>query len=342
MLTKTKVRIFDDEAGFRQSLKAKVNGMNLPRDEFDVDIIDPKDFNDSLTGMTKRQQQFRKEGNWTHDRSNPLDDFSILIIDYDLFEAEPFLDAERIAYLARCFTTCGIIVVLNRFGHNPFDLTLKDHPESFADLDIGQDQLNNPFLWGVGENEFAPWYWPALPQYAKNYEKKFLDVKQAIESGQSIWDTLGFSKDIRDRIPTELDRFLGSETNTWLFEQFVVKSGHGLARKDGAQVFGQDGSVRDPDTIARIAAARIGKWLEFQLLPELDILVDAPHLAGRLPSLVNGDSIDDRNAIVVRHSHQIPMLNTVPIEKFRLQNEHWLSRPAWLWRDFLNRQTSVI
>ena len=332
-----KIRIFDDEAHLRKDLKKKVKSLDLSSGdtEFDIDVINTEQFQKSLNGMKKRQGCFREEGVWDHDGSNALDDVSILIIDYDLFDAQAFLDAERIAYLARSFTTCGIIVVLNRFGHNPFDLTLKDSPESFADLDIGQEQLNNPYLWGVGKDEFAPWYWPSLPDLVKDYEERIKDVTQAIEKGQSIWNTLGFTGETRDRIPEELDRFLGSESYDLRFDRFVVESDYGLARKDRVKVFNDDDTVKDPDTIARIAAARIGKWLEFQVLPEMDILIDAPHLAARLPSLVDSDDIEDWSAIAVRYSRVIPKLRTDLIEEFRMKKPYWLSRPVWFWREIL-------
>ncbi len=53
----------------------------------------------------------------------------------------------RLAYLARCYSDAKYIVVLNQFGENRFDLTLRGHPEAHADLHIGLRQATNAGLW---------------------------------------------------------------------------------------------------------------------------------------------------------------------------------------------------
>jgi hypothetical protein len=63
------------------------------------------------------------------------------------------------------------------------------------------------------------------------------------------------------------------------FRDFVTLSGNGLKGKDQA----------DDAAVARIAAARLSKWLEDIVLPAQEILVDAPHLVSRLPELLTGD-----------------------------------------------------
>lgn len=335
-----KIRVFDDNEKSRKHFLERILTVGLSPDRFDIDLLTINDFQEALNGMQERQAAFRKEGRWETIDSNILDDVDILIIDYDLFEAQPFLDAERIAYLARVFTTCGIIVVLNRIGHNTFDLTLKDHFESFADLDIGQDQLGNPFLWTTDRrfpNGFAPWYWPALPVLAEDFRKRVEDVQKAIDRNDSIWTFFGFSETTRNSMPQELIQLLGDTPEETKFEDFVLQSNFGLALKDRAKAVEEDGSIRDTRTIARVAAARIGKWLEYQILPEMDILIDAPHLALRLPSLVKGDEIEIWNDIVIRHALDIPNFNSELIEEFRFRKSHWISRPVWFWRDILER-----
>jgi hypothetical protein len=87
------------------------------------------------------------------------------------------------------------------------------------------------------------------------------------------------------------------------------------------------------DALARVSAARISKWLERLVLPGQDILVDAPHLVSRYPSLMTGDVMDietwNRTARLV--SHEDLGLRTDLIEPFRLKKDHWLSRPVWFW-----------
>lgn len=338
MMNTKKIRIFDDEQGFRQSLKEKVKQAGLDREQFDIDVLSPESFMEALKNIEGRQKAFRDQGVWEHESSNPLDDVTILIVDYDLFETHPFLTADRVAYLARCFTTCGVIVVLNRSGHNPFDLTLKDHPESFADLDIGQEQLDNPFLWGIGQRTFAPWSWPELPTLAEDYLERIRDVEQGLETGKTVWEVLGFSEKIRERLPLEITRFVDPSGENGQLAHFITQSDYGLESKDREKISSNDGII-DPKTIARIAAARIGKWLEYVVLPELDILMDAPHLVSRLPGLMGDErEIAVWNEVVKRHlkdSKNMPRMKVDLIEEFRFKNAHWLSRPVWFWRDII-------
>ena len=107
-----------------------------------------------------------------------IDNASIFIIDYDLLSSqeegeeknEEFftgsLTGEIVAYLVRCFSKCKLIIGLNQYGNNPFDLTLRGDLDSFADLNLGGDQLDNPNLWmgdwQDSEQEFRPWSWPNL------------------------------------------------------------------------------------------------------------------------------------------------------------------------------------
>ena len=87
------------------------------------------------------------------------------------------------------------------------------------------------------------------------------------------------------------------------------------------------------DVLARVGVVRLSKWLERLVLPEQDILVDAPHLVSRYPSLMTGDAMDietwNRTARLV--SHKALGLRTNLIEPCRLKKDHWLSRAVWFW-----------
>lgn len=334
MGNRTKIGIFDDEQRLGKRHRARILQADLPEEEFDVTLLSLDEFTEALQHIRERRERFREEGGWEHDGENPLDDVSILIVDYDLFEAQPYLNAEQIAYLARCFTTCGIVVDLNRFGFRRFDLTLKDHLESFADLHVGQEHLDNPFLWGDERGgDFAPWYWPALPAYALEYEQRVTDVKEAIREDRTIWETLGFPEEVHRSLPTQLVQVLGEQADEARFDRFVMESDWGLQPRDREHALDESGSPVDLETIARIAAARIGKWLEWWILPEQAYLVDAPHLVERFPSLIEGDreDIEVWNGVARRHTKEIPVLRTDSLEPFRLKASHWLSRPAWFW-----------
>jgi hypothetical protein len=201
-------------------------------------------------------------------------------------------------------------------------------------LEIGQNQLSSSALWGNDEADFIPWYWPILPRYAETFEDWVQDVKRSIQAGETIRDMLGFPEESWEWLPRNVLQILGDER----LEEFLMVNSYGLDPKDQASVKDQDGKIVDIETYARIAAARIAKWLAYDVLPQLDILVDAPHLGARLPSLVRGsrDDIGVWNSTAKRHVTEAPNFDMKALEPYRLKKSHWLPRPVWFWRDVIN------
>ncbi|MFQ5798464.1 MAG: hypothetical protein ACE5H0_07205 [Bacteroidota bacterium] len=326
-----KILIYDDEEPFANTLKENLAKLPVLEGIFEVETLSEEEFQGTMEVLKKRQIALRKDDEWGDERS-PLDEASIFIVDYDLLysTAGDFLTGELVAYLARCFSECRLIVGY-RYGDNAFDLTLRGQPESFADLYVGGRHLSNPGLWGVTEATevgFRPWCWPILPDYLRDFEKKVEGVKTSLAEDVPICQVLGFSPELFVRLPRSIGQFLGAKPAETTFRQFVTKSGNGLEQKDATSA--DDVSE---DALARVGAARISKWLERLVLPEQDILVDAPHLVSRYPSLMTGDAMDieiwNRTARLV--SHENLGLRTDLIEPFRLKKDHWLSRPVWFW-----------
>lgn len=91
-------------------------------------------------------------------------------------------------------------------------------------------------------------------------------------------------------------------------------------------------SLEGTDAKARVAAARIGNWLDHVVLPSQDILVDAPHLVSRYPGLLrNSSEVTGWDATAtldsVSPSIKIGLARECLFSEWKL----WLSRPAWLW-----------
>src|SRR5262245_57675708 len=88
----------------------------------------------------------KKDRNAPYRVKHQVDTIDLLIWDYNVKDLSNAmgLTGERLAYLARCYSNSSYIVVLNQFGKNRFDLTLSGRPESFADLDLGSEQITNP------------------------------------------------------------------------------------------------------------------------------------------------------------------------------------------------------
>jgi hypothetical protein len=219
-------------------------------------------------------------------------------------------------------------VGLNRPDINDFDLTLKGHLNSFADVNIRDLQLANPGLWGEDVSDFRPWYWPVLPAYRRDFETRIEDVREAIEEEVPVWKALGFSRDTFAFLPRVIGQFLGGKPEDVGFKEFVMKSGNCLHPKDVLER-GFNPSI---DVLARISASRISKWLERTVLSEQNILVDAPHLMFRYPSLLDGDleTIDVWNETACLTCKSLP-LHTEVIESYRFEKRHWISRPVWYW-----------
>lgn len=326
-----KILIYDDEEPFANTLKENLAKLPVLEGTFEVETLSEEEFQGTMEVLKKRQIALRKDGEGGDERS-PLDEASIFIVDYDLLysTAGDFLTGEVVAYLGRCFSECGLIVGY-RYGDNAFDLTLRGQPQSFADLYVGGRQLSNSGLWGVTEVtevDFRPWCWPILPDYLRDFEKKVEDVKESLAEDvrMPICEVLGFSPDLFNVLPRSIAQFVGLDPAKTTFRRFVLKSDSGLRPKDAVQ-------EANDDVVARIGAARISKWLERFVLPEQDILVDAPHLISRYPSLMTGDvtNIETWNRTARLTSHEELGLTTELIEPFRLKKDHWLSRPVWFW-----------
>ena len=350
---KKKILIYDDERQRTNKFKGKLKkGLDKADQSDNFDVISLKDdkFQDAIEALQKRRIEFRKnkavclEGN-PKDGGEKIDDASIFIIDYDLLssqkeeEKELFtgsLTGEIVAYLVRCFSKCKLIVGLNQYGNNPFDLTLRGDLDSFADLNLGEEQLDNPGLWKGdwedSEQEYRPWSWPNLSDSIHNFDKKIEEVQEKLN--EPICEVLGFDPEVFQLLPREIIQFVGKSQGEELFQttfrEFATKSGNGLRSKDMKEV---KKGIND-HVLARVGAARISKWLEQLVLPEQDILVDAPHLVSRYPSLITGNKKEigtwNKTAQLVDFS-KLEMMNTDLIEPYRFQKSYWISRPVWFW-----------
>lgn len=147
---------------------------------------------------------------------------------------------------------------------------------------------------------------------------------------EPILPYLQFPEDVIESMSRTVLEFImvSDDPMTTTFRMFAESGDKGLSeglrRKDRAL---------SDEALARIAAARVSHWLEYLVLPGQHILVDAPHLATRYPSLLRGDK-DDINTWnkVVSLGDEDTSIRTDILEPFRFARKDWLSRPAWYWR----------
>jgi len=319
------IAIYDDESRLAEEYKKRLSVKPFSQ-MFKLECISEDDFEAQLAVLRNRQEAIRKGRKWTED-SIGLDKTSVFIVDFDLFQTSSFLTGEEVAYMARCFSRCGLIIGLNlesrkRVSTSYFDLALTGHPESFCDLNIDSAQIDNPGLWTDDKVGFRPWHWPLIPEYLVSMEKRVDDVLQ--NPTKPIMEFLHFGK-ILQLFPNSALKYLGGKPEEVTFEKFVRSSGNGIRGRDKS----------NEEMVARIGAARVSKWLERLVLSGQDIVVDAPHLVSRFSSLLLGDhdKLATWNKTTALSAKADLGIDHTYIEAFAFERSHWLSRPAWFWND---------
>ena len=320
------VLVYDDDLDLAKSWADKIE--ERIKDAYSDAVVKPSDgkaFQQLLTLINSRRKEWRKE----EDKSGTIglhdaDTADVIVVDYDLLQYSDSVDTtgSRLAYLLRCFSKCGFIIVLNEFGRNVFDLSLGSPYEGFADIHIGDEQIGNPGLWQAPFDGYRPWYWPVVPNARKNFERCVKDVQE--NPDELILDFLDLS-DVIDWIPRRAQDFLlgKQKIEEATFKDFVRSAHGGISAKDSLI----------PEQRARVTAARVVTLLNSIILPEQSVLVDAPHLVSRFPSLISNqrDEIDMWNKLCNPVTHEIDNLLVKDLKKYKFQQPHWLWRPAWCW-----------
>lgn len=319
-----RVLVYDDNPEIADRLATKVRS---GYDKANVTVVKREAFQELIGLLNRRRAAWRAdEGDMALTESTDVDEADVIVVDYDLllYSEEADTTGSRLAYLLRCFTTCGLIIVLNEYGNNSFDLSLRSPSLDFADLHLGDVQIGNPGLWTDSFEGYRPWHWPALPNARVDFEKCIEDVRENLDA--PILDFLGLERFV-DWLPKRAhDFFLGSGTmETARFSTFVKRARSGLESKDELP----------PDYTARVAAARLIALVNGLILPEQSILVDAPHLVSRFPSLVRDgyQNIDGWNRLCDPVNEEIDGLLADVLTEHRFERQHWLWRPVWYWPD---------
>jgi hypothetical protein len=312
------VLIYDDEQGTAAGIKDMLSAI----EGADLKLL--QDANLEVEILERRRRSARSDDEVNE--PSVFDDADILIVDYDLTGTDerqggPAETGERVAYLARCYSRCGTIVALNQYAVTAtFDLSLVGHISSYADINISGDQIGNPALWGMPREGFAPWSWPDLtsaPSLQRRREALLADrldepalavlgldkpnVSNTLTRNQLAWLS-------PDRVPSQAT------------VRQVIGSGRiGLRPSDVP--WSQGG-------LERVAAARLAKWLERLVLPGQNVLVDAPHLVGRFPSLA---AVADLSKTTNLGPEADTGLHAEKVGGHRVAENVWVSRPVWLW-----------
>ena len=267
-----------------------------------------------------------------------FDSIDILVIDYDLLhvdEDNAQYTGEGLGRLARMFTECSVVVVLNQYRQSQFDLRLRGNLESHADLNIHGDLIGMPGLWlGPPWTGFRPWKWQTLKGAVETQRARQEVVQTCWE--RSVLDTFGVQSDDTSRLSDSAFGFLSPiAENFQALREVTFRS-----FLEGAS---QDRDVRslagsDRRSAVRVAAARIGKWLEREVLGGQDALMDIPHLLQRFP-FVLGNAVTELQ--MWNSAIQDPQLIAEAIgEDTWFGPKEFLSRPA-IWTSRFETDANV-
>jgi hypothetical protein len=209
--SKFKVIILDDETNMEAAIAA-----NLPKPirRF-ASAINPDDIASMVKELGNRAAAVRSSGKRAQTELS-LDTADLFIVDYDLVKAknEDYLTGETIAYLARCYSSCGVVVALNQFCRRPtFDLTLRLQLDSFADINIAAGDLKNAGLWkNAPWKGYRPWSWPVITDLVSLLEKRVQDVRKG-DPKMRVVDFFDLPTSTVERLPTAGLELLGSQTS---------------------------------------------------------------------------------------------------------------------------------
>lgn len=186
---------------------------------------------------------------------------------------------DTVARQIRSFTNAGFIVVVNMFwGHYPgprvFDLTMMQGWQSHADLHVSEAELEDDALWnGVtrDSDEYHPWVWPALAN-AHEFVRR---------SEAAVGD---LDEDVLSRLGLDFDRFSPRQSD--LFGPDGAKTFRELTASGLGFRYTTEGARHSDESVRRMAASVLRRWLARTLVAGQNVVTDGPHLLTRLSPLL--------------------------------------------------------
>ena len=318
------VLVCDDNPEFAAACVERIRGM-APPEYVCHDAPSPDTLRHAVIELLRRNKSVLTGSRYER-RQCVFDTADILIIDYDLIHVDDDNarhTGEGIGRLARIYSNCAVVVVFNQFNQFDFDLSLRAHLASHADLNLSIDVIATPGLWKEPPwTGFRPWYWPVL--------SKAVASQRAREEvlGRDLSRPIVHTLDIRDCNAMGLsDSAFGflapkavyfDELREMTLDSFISMTAD---VRETATLLSSDRSAA-----IRFGAARIGKWLERAVIGPQDVLVDVPHLLQRFPFLLGRyvSDVDAWNEAIYRPD----VLRKEFDESYWFRERHCLSRPA--------------
>ncbi|EPB7178964.1 TPA: hypothetical protein ACRNCK_001004 [Pseudomonas aeruginosa] len=335
-----KVLILDDETKraliWKKDLDSIVQG--------EVVVYRPDQVSELISELHKARLNARIEGS-NYQPVESLNGFDLMIIDYDLLGLEvgksaAWATGAELAYSMRLMSTVGPIVVVNQFGTNSYDLTMRRGVSSYADVDVGSAQITSPGLWRSDKFEgFRPWGWPDLHKEVERFSLIQGFVLENLD--HPVMSALGFELENAEStsfISYELAAFLGAgpRNKGITFRDVVIKNA-------GLRVFNileKDHDILEKlpdDQIARICTAILTHWLEKVVLPAQEVIADAPHLCSQLPWAIKEPSnLENWMNVCSLRAEAVPEM----LSRYRVEPHFLFSRPVF-WAENARREIPI-
>lgn len=344
-----KILILDDDQVRAEDWKHEI-GKNLGGDA-NIVVYDNRNVGRVISELHEKRLSAR-EG--SYQTVVELDEIDLLIVDYDLLRLDTdgrsaWSTGAEVAYAARLMSKVGPIVVVNQYGTNSFDLTMRRTSPSYADLDLGSKHITSPELWKDGDFEgFRPWHWPNLLREPSRFNDLSDFVLENLDN--SVVEALGLELSDFDSpryVSPELLARLGlSRKGGMTFRQLLV----GNQKEDGKyqpnpisvfNILEKDAElVKDmpSDVLSRLGAAVLSHWVERLILPNQELIADAPHLAYQYPWILENHGSTDAWKELARLDEVVGL--TPVIENYRVHPACIVSRPAY-WAGQVKREIDV-
>ena len=285
-----RVRVCDDDEAIADRWVAAIQGVTERHDV--ARMVGAKD---EVSNLLSRKLAVEK-GDDPMAYGCGFDDVDILAIDYDLIHLDEVggrTTGEGVARLARTFSTCGVIVVMNQFKGPQFDLGMRGHLDSFADVNVDAGLIGRAALWKDVEpaaGQFDPTIWTPLPKLFEAARGLAALFAEAGLDGP-IMAAVGLPEEALAELSDIAYGFISLKAETT--DTLATVSVRDFLERS----LGDEGTLATleahaPNVLYALAAFRVAKWLDRAVLRPMDVLVDGAHLVDRLPFMLDPTKVD--------------------------------------------------
>lgn len=221
--------------------------------------------------------------------STEFDEVDVLVIDFDLLHLDhdgSRTTGEGVARLARGYSDCGVVVVMNQFKVADFDLGMRGHLESHADLNISADRVGERALWEElqpQEGTFDPTTWTPMPTLLAAAKKLAADFRDGTMAAP-IMPLLGLTAEALGEISDTAFGFLSQ--NAEMVEDLTALTVKDFLKEKFDEKALANLERHSPHYLFRFAAFRLIKWMERAVLRPMNVLIDTAHLIDRMPFII--------------------------------------------------------